>query len=232
MSRKLYVIFLFFLLTMLVQLNPQAITPNTYLEKGSFTVYKSTDHIYYPYKYNLTNIYINVVEQVFQNGSILLNSTDIDCSSNQHIGLRIFTVGNASSCIGMRYISPTLLGQNISGLTFEGIKDGYYIYASSNSIQGVNVLGIYYFMPNGVAYKIIFNQTSSGILISSNCITLVSTNIDNLSASIPYFSYQLKTPTNINFINSIVPPQERIDEYIVGAGIIAIIVILIFRKNN
>ncbi len=217
---------------MLVHLNLQAITPNAYLEKGSFTVYKSTDHIYYPYKYNLTNIYINVVEQVFQNGSILLNSTDIDCSSIQHIGLRIFTIGNSSYCIGMRYISPTLLGQNISGLTFEDIKDGYYIYASSNSIQDVNVLGIYYFMPNGVAYKIVFNQTSSGALVSSTCVTLVSTNIGNSSASIPSYSYQLKTPTDVNFVNTIVTTQERIDEYIIGTAIIAIIIIFIFRKGN
>ncbi|BBG25598.1 hypothetical protein [Sulfuracidifex tepidarius] len=211
--------------------NPQTSASSTQIQVGSFTVYKSVDHIYYPYRENITDIYINVVQQFFKNGSILVNSTNIDCTSTPHIALRVFTLGNHSSCLGLRYISPDLLGENVSGLTFQGIKDGYYVYASSSSVEDVNVIGLYYFMSDGVAYKITFNQTSGGSLVSYTCFVLVTTNIGNSSATIPHYSYELKKPTSLNLLNDITPLEDKIEEYIVGSGLIMIIIIFIFRRK-
>jgi uncharacterized membrane protein len=210
-----------------------ALASSNSLTVGSFTVYRAVDHVYQPTEENLTNVYINVVNQIFPNGSMLINSTNIDCNSNLHIALELLTICNTSSfSLALRYMSPSLLGQNTSGLTFEGIKDGYYVYAQESSLESVTVLGVYYFLPNGVAEKVTFNQTSDGSLVSFTCYKLISTNIGNTSATIPHFSYTLKSPTTVNLLSAIVPTQEKIEEYIVGAGMISIIVIFIFRKQG
>ncbi len=185
---------------------------------------------------NFTNYVVNTVKYNLTTGKVevLKNYTYTS-----------FTVlDNASAPGFLYYISPSLLGKltivrgyNVTGtVEYYGIKDGYYVYLSNQSSTqaGVRLVFVMYVNgTNGVAYKVenlqyslIYNNT----LIFNSTYVLWKSNIVNPNESYPSLTGFTSVMTvTVKYLK---PFYRNIIFGIVGAGIVASAIILLFWYNR
>ncbi len=109
------------------------------------------------------------------------------------------------------------------------------MYCSFSSVQLFAVKGVYYFMSNGVAKNISFYQKDNNTCISKTFIILLESNIINRSLTLPHYHFTIGHTVSIGLntsLNTTLTIYDRIEESIIGVGIISLIIVFIFRKNK
>ncbi|MGC9106250.1 MAG: hypothetical protein ACP5HQ_07525 [Thermoprotei archaeon] len=154
------------------------------------------------------------------------------------------TLDNASAPGFLYYISPTLLGKqsivrgyNVTGIVeYGGLKDGYYVYLSNQSFKqaGVRLVFVMYVNgTNGLAYKVENLQYSllyNDSLIFNSTYVLWKSNIANPNESPPSLTgFTSVITVTVKYLK---PFYRNIIFGIVGAGIVASAVILLFWYNR
>ncbi|AWR94239.1 hypothetical protein [Acidianus brierleyi] len=168
------------------------------IKPDSFLIYNETSYIYYPKYFVQKIIIIQEIEKVFDNGSMLVNSTIIALSENTTLPSTL-CIQNESSYGAFFYVNPSLLGKNISYgkgfLIFNETKNGLFQYYVTSYIEGVENDFILYFNSSGVVVKSIDYQTN-GNIISKSVDILWKDNIFS-NTTLPIFHVGHKKPISI-----------------------------------
>lgn len=230
------VVFLAIFLSCIVLISDlQVIISETPLQQGDFLIYKKNSYIYV--SANTTkesDLEVYFINDSFPNGTLLV--TFIDINNQNNIGSIHSDLQNSTLPLGIPYVSPFLLGKNISyadgsSLIFVKEVDNLYIYCSFSLVQSSTVKGVYYFMSNGLAKNISFYQKDNDTCISKTFIILLESNIINRSLTLPHYHFTIGYTVSIG-LNTTLTIYDRIQESIVGVGIISLIIVFIFRKNK
>ncbi len=199
------------------------------LKPGDFLVYNETSYIYYP-KYLVDNmVIVQQINDVFNNGTFLVNSTIIALSQNSSLP-SVISLQNESTYGDFYYVNPQTLGKNISqSLIFNGTRNGLYEYYTVTFLDGVENKLVIYFNSSGVVVKQVDYQISEGKIVSESITTLWK---DNLFANdtLPTFHVAHKKPLTVNLGSYESLPQKLI-KIIAIVGLVIILAILLFRRS-
>jgi hypothetical protein len=173
---------------------------------------------------------------IFYNGSILLNDTVVAFNESSYFCPSL-SIQNSSHPLEMFYISPNLLGKNIScnNLFFNGTTtSGLYIYYRCTQFLGAKNKLTLYFNSSGIAISGIDVQCECGINESIAYYKLWRTNII-ANESLPSFpGYTLASKLTYNFSSAFQREAElhNILSGILSLGLSIIIIILVFRPKT
>ena len=235
MIKFFILIILFFIFTF-----PLSTTGNineTKLFKCAFLVYNDTVFTYFHNKVFINKIIlIQRVICIFYNGNILLNDIVVAFNESSYFCPSL-SIRNSSHPLGMFYISPNLLGKNIScnNLFFNGTTtSGLYIYYRCTQFLGAKNKLTLYFNSSGIAISGIDVQCECGINESIAYYKLWRTNII-ANESLPSFpGYTLASKLTYNFSSAFQREAElhNILSGILSLGLSIIIIILVFRPKT
>jgi len=184
----------------------------------------------------INQIILQRIIAVFPNNTIEINETIYDVNQHYYLPPSIIR-DNVTFPQHLYYIPPSLLGKNVTRgggeLYFVNYSNGLYLYESKTNIQGVTIEFFMWVNSSGIAVKVQTLQIGANLQLVSNATTILwKTNYFDPSVPLPTFSGFTEAnvvTANLNKGYSYYLPQ-KIFEYIILAGIVAIILILLFRK--
>jgi hypothetical protein len=233
--------FFYFILLILAVLLFYFITPssastnNQYeLKQGTFFVYNSTT-----LDFNAKNVTVikdiifQKVVEIFPNGSFLGEEIIYNVNNKNYLPPSSF-INNLSSPANLYYVPPSLLGEKtlIKGkdnFTLISHYGSVYVYSTSATFESVTINFTIWFNDSGVALKFITLQYGVNGLVSNTTSVLWLTNFINPNVKPPSFAgYTEGRVIGVDVLTE--PLPQRISKYIILAGVVAIIAILLFRK--
>ena len=226
-------ILLFPLVILVLQTSATSFTPNT------FFVYNQTVKMVLPNGTiaTINEVILQRITEVFPNGSIIINETIYDVNQHYYIP-PVIVIDNSTFPQHLYYIPPSLLGKNVTRgrgeLYFINYSNGLYEYESKTSIQGVFIEFIMWVNSSGVAVKVQTLQIGASLQLVSNATAILwKTNYFNPSVPLPIFSGYTKANVVTAHLNGgyYYYFPEKMFKYILIIGILAIILILLFRKR-
>ncbi|ARM74753.1 hypothetical protein [Acidianus manzaensis] len=245
-KNKISILFLLLLLFSIVSLQAASInmneasTTNENISVGSFFLYNVTDYMVLP------NGSITIFKQmdlfrilaIYSNDTIEVSETIYNVNSTNYFAPFI-SLSNASVPVSLYYISPSLLGKNVSrgGILLQYVgKNGLYEYRNISGMDGISSILTMWFNNQGIGVKV--NSVELGTsyqLVDNSTSILWLTNYNNSNITLPSFkgytlAHTLAYNISANYEHSGYSLGKKIMEYITIIGIIGIIVILIFRK--
>ena len=223
---------LFPLVILVLHASATSFTPNT------FFVYNQTVKMVLP---NGTTTIMNEmilqrIIEVYPNNTIEINETIYNVNQHYYLPPSIL-IDNATFPQDLYYIPPSMLGKNITRgggeLYFINYSNGLYEYESKTNIQGVAIEFFMWVNSSGIAVKVQTLQISASLQLVSNATAILwKTNYFDSSVILPTFSNYSKAnviTANLNEVYSYYL-SEKIFEYTILVGVMAIIIILLFRK--
>jgi len=234
-------VFFFFILLILAVLLFYFTTPsfastnNQYeLKQGIFFVYNSTTLVFNAKNITvIKDIIFQKVVEIFPNGSFLGEEIIYNVNNKNYLPPSSF-INNLSSPANLYYVSPSLLGEKtlIKGKDYFTLISHYgsvYVYSTSATFEGVTINFTIWFNDSGVALKFITLQYGVNGLVSNTTSVLWLTNFINPNVKPPSFAgYTEGRVITVGVLTE--PLPQRISKYIILAGVVAIIAILLFRK--
>jgi len=213
-------------------------TSATSFTSNTFFVYNQTVKMVLPNDTTTTinEIILQRITDVFSNGSIKINVTIYNIDERYYLPPSII-IDNATFPQNLYYIPPSLLGKNVTRgggeLYFVNYSNGLYEYESKTNIQGVVIEFFMWVNSSGIAVKLQTLQIGANLKLVSNATAVLwKTNYFDPSVPLPTFSGYTEAhvvTANLN-IKYVYYQPKKIFEYIILAGVLAIIVILLFRK--
>ncbi|AAK42674.1 Hypothetical protein SSO2545 [Saccharolobus solfataricus P2] len=209
------------------------------LISGTFVIYNGTSTYYLQNGSILFQKFsiIQVINKTFNNGTVLVGISIISWNTSMQSKF-LYSVMNSTLPLPFYYVSPYLLGEeNISvnevELFYVNHTNSYYVYLGKGNIDGVIIKTYFYFKPDGLADKVINLQLgANGKIVSETTLALWITNFNNTSIGIPHFK-GITTASASNEISvSLFPVYAKIMEYIIMAGAILVMIILLFRGTK
>ena len=205
------------------------------LRPGLFFVYNLTTVVF-----NTKNITVikdmifQKVIKIFPNGTFL-GEEIIYNVNNKDYSPPSFFVNNLSSPADLYYVSPSLLGERtlVKGGDYFTLISHYgsiYVYSTSATFEGVTLNFTIWFNDTGVALKFVTLQYGVNGLVSNSTSVLWLTNFINPNVKPPSFAGYTEGYVITAGLLPTEPLPQRIYKYIIFAGVIAILVILLFRK--
>ena len=236
-------VFFFFILLILAVLLFYFTTPsfastnNQYeLKQGIFFVYNSTTLVFNAKNITvIKDIIFQKVVEIFPNGSFLGEEIIYNVNNKNYLPPSSF-IDNLSSPANLYYVSPSLLGEKtlIKGeghFTLISHYGSVYVYSTSATFEGVTINFTIWFNDSGVALKFITLQYGVNGLVSNTTSVLWLTNFINPNVKPPSFAgYTEGRVITVGALTELLPQPQRISKYIILAGVVAIIAILLFRK--
>ena len=228
----LFLILLFPLIILAIHSSAASFAPNT------FFVYNQTVKMVLPNGTiaTINEIILQRITEVFPNNTIEINETIYDVNQHYYLPPSIL-IDNATFPQDLYYIPPSLLGKNVTRgegkLYFVNYSNGLYLYESKTNIQGVIIEFFMWVNSSGIAVKVQTLQIGANLQLVSNATAILwKTNYFDPSVPLPTFSGYTEAhviTANLNKEYSYYLP-EKLFEYIILAGVLAIILILLFRK--
>lgn len=229
-------LFLFFLLFLeFTSLSLLVKGETSSLHSGVFFIYNlTTVQIYQNEIHIIKQIEVQRILSVYSNGTILVNLTIYNVNFTNYFA-PIITLNNASVPADVFYVSPYLLGKNITRggtiLIYKGQENGFYVYQNISYIQGGEWILTMWLNSYGIVEKAISIQTGDVLVHSNTSYTLWLTNFNNSSVNLPTFNgYTLAKTYSIVDLKTAIIMANKIEDIVVIIGIFGILVILIFRK--
>jgi len=223
---------LFPLFILVIHTSATSFTPNT------FFVYNQTVKMVLPNGTTTTinQIILQRIIEVYPNNTIKINETIYDVNQHYYLPPSIIT-NNATFPQDLYYIPPSMLGNNVTRgggeLYFVNYSDGLYEYESKTNIQGVTIEFFMWVNSSGIAVKVQTLQIGGNLQLVSNATAILwKTNYFNPSVPLPTFSGYTEARVATASLNTEYSYylSQKIFEYIILAGVVGIIVILLFRK--
>lgn len=181
----------------------------------------------------IKDIIFQKVVEIFPNGSFLGEEIIYNVNNKNYLPPSSF-INNLSSPANLYYVSPSLLGEKtlIKGEDYFTLISHYgsvYVYSTSATFAGVTINFTIWFNYSGVALKFITLQYGVNGLVSNTTSVLWLTNFINPNVKPPSFAgYTEGRVITVGVLTE--PLPQRISKYIILAGVVAIITILLFRK--
>ena len=226
----------------------------------SYTAYYVTNTSYEMVPYSVVHAFYFInVTKAFNNGTVFLNFTEyvyeteflnlttgkVEKTLYNYTYLNITTLDNATAPGLMYYIAPQYLGKDSIRRGLGGANppmvlvtsaNGTYVYEWQNESQALGVklaFIIYVNGTNGVVYRAESLQYSlpyNGSLIFNATYVLWKSNLANPNATPPHFEgYK---PLHLVKVRVRIVPVQLILAGIIGAGVITILVIILFWYNR
>ena len=218
---------------LVIHASASSFTPNT------FFAYNQTVKMVLPNGTiaTINEVILQRIIEVFPNDSIAINETIYDVNQHYYLPPSIL-INNATFPQDLYYIPPSLLGKNVTRgdgeLYFINYSNGLYEYESKTTIQGVVIEFFMWVNSSGIAIKVQTLQIGANLQLVSNATAILwKTNYFNPSVPLPIFSgYTEANVVTVHLNNGYyyyLP--EKMFKYILVVGILAIILILLFRKQ-
>ena len=223
---------LFPLTILLLHTSAASFTPDT------FFVYNQTVKMTLPNGTTTTinQIILQRITEFYPNNTIEINETIYDVNQHCYLPPSIM-IDNSTFPKDLYYIPPSMLGKNVTRgegeLYFVNYSNELYEYESKSNIQGVVIEFFMWVNSSGIAVKVQTLQIGASLQLVSNATAILwKTNYFDPSVTLPTFSGY----TEAHVVSASLDAEYyyyvpgKIFEYIIFGGVVAIILILLFRK--
>ncbi|MBB5253640.1 hypothetical protein [Sulfurisphaera ohwakuensis] len=172
---------------------------------------------------------------VYPNNTIAVNLTVYNVGQKYYLP-SVISLSNSSFPTNLYYIPPPLLGKNVtrgsSEMCFVNYSNGLYVYESKSNIQGVIIEFFMWVNSSGIAVKVQTLQIGANLQLVSNATAVLwKSNYFDPSTHLPTFpGYTEAHVVSANLNKTLLIISHKLLEYILIAGVLGIIIILLFRK--
>lgn len=206
------------------------------IHPGTFFVYNvTTVQNYQGVIHVIKQVMVQKILEVYNNNTMLTNVTIYNVNVSNYFPPSI-SLENSSAPASVFYVNPSLLGKDVTRggeiLVYKGSEDNLYVYQNISYFDGQTWILTIWFNQYGVGVKVSSIQTSLSFT-GNTTYNLWLTNYNDSNLTIPFFSgYTLVKgySANLNTLMIDNALAKKISDGIVLIGLLAIIVILIFRK--
>ncbi|QIW22986.1 hypothetical protein EWF20_01625 [Sulfolobus sp. S-194] len=172
---------------------------------------------------------------VYPNNTIAVNLTIYNVDEKYYLP-PVVSLSNLSFPTNLYYIPPHLLGKNVtrgsSEICFVNYSNGLYVYESKSNIQDVVIEFFMWVNSSGVAVKVQTLQIGATLQLVSNATAVLwKSNYFDPATPLPKFpGYTEAHVVSANLNKTVLVVSHKLLEYILIAGVLGIIIILLFRK--
>ncbi|BFH73164.1 hypothetical protein SJAV_11080 [Sulfurisphaera javensis] len=205
---------------------------------GTFFAYNQTVIMLLPNGTTTTlhEVILQKVDKIFSNGTMEINVTVYNVAEKYYLPPTI-SLNNISFPINFYYIPPSLLGEQCihrggAPLRFINYSNGIYLYNDNYTLEGVKIVFNMWVNKDGIAVKVQTLQIGvNKVLVSNATAILWKTNYYNTSVTPPTFKgYTEAKVVTMNINDLPIVTAEKLMKYIIITGVLAIVLILLFRK--